>query len=161
MTTKQQEREALEKIKGIVEELGENSYIGKAFEGCFEMARENIEDDFFDSWKERAERANREADMWRSKANELSARVASMHASIMKLEFSALDHDDLMECIDMVRERLDRCEAEIRAEAEAIIENAENPESDAFKDAVRRHKIAKDAKAHYEAMLERLDGVKH
>lgn len=33
MTTKQQEREALEKIRKIVSALGEGSYIGTAFEG--------------------------------------------------------------------------------------------------------------------------------
>ena len=31
--TKDQERKALEKIRKIVEELGEDSYIGMAFEG--------------------------------------------------------------------------------------------------------------------------------
>lgn len=45
MTTKEQERKALEKIKKIVEELGENSYVGTAFAGCFEDAEQNIEYD--------------------------------------------------------------------------------------------------------------------
>lgn len=46
MATKAQEREALEKIRKIVEGLGENSYISMAFEGCFDDAEENIENDF-------------------------------------------------------------------------------------------------------------------
>ena len=37
--TKDQEREALEKIKAIVESLGPDSYVGTAFEGCLEIAR--------------------------------------------------------------------------------------------------------------------------
>lgn len=45
MTTKDQERKALAKIKAIVEGLGENSYIGTALAGCFEKAEENIEYD--------------------------------------------------------------------------------------------------------------------
>ena len=57
MTTKEQERKALEKIKKIVEELGENSYIGMAFEGCFEIAEANIVNDFACSMKQRAESA--------------------------------------------------------------------------------------------------------
>lgn len=57
MTTKEQERKALEKIRKIVEELGENSYIGTAFEGCFELAEENIENDFGCSMKQRWETA--------------------------------------------------------------------------------------------------------
>lgn len=55
MTTKQQEREALEKIRKIVEALGEYSYIGTAMAGMFEDAEENIENDFAMSWKDRAE----------------------------------------------------------------------------------------------------------
>ena len=53
--TKDQEREALAKIKAMVEELGPNSYLRTAFDGCFEDAENNIENDFGDSWKARAE----------------------------------------------------------------------------------------------------------
>lgn len=55
MATKDQERKALEKIRKIVEGLGEESYIGKAFEGCFEMAKQNIDSDFWNSWKDKYE----------------------------------------------------------------------------------------------------------
>lgn len=46
MVTKNDERKALEKIKKIVEELGDDSYISVAFEGCFDIAEENINNDF-------------------------------------------------------------------------------------------------------------------
>ena len=52
MSTKEQELKALEKIRKIVEDLGEESYIGTAFEGCFEIAEENIENDFACSMKQ-------------------------------------------------------------------------------------------------------------
>ena len=55
MTTKEQERKALEQIRKIVEGLGEDSYIGIAFEGCFEKAAENIDNDWACSWKQVAE----------------------------------------------------------------------------------------------------------
>ena len=45
MTTKQQEREALEKIREIVAALGENSYAGTAFKGVFNIAEQNIDCD--------------------------------------------------------------------------------------------------------------------
>ncbi len=51
--TKEQERKALANIKKIVEELGEGSYIGMAFTGCFETAESNIENDFADSMQHR------------------------------------------------------------------------------------------------------------
>lgn len=49
MTSKNQEREVLKKIRKIVEELGEDSYVGTTFEGAWELAEENIENDFASS----------------------------------------------------------------------------------------------------------------
>lgn len=46
MTTKEMERKALEEIKAIVNGLGKDSYIGMAFEGCFEIAEQNIDNDW-------------------------------------------------------------------------------------------------------------------
>lgn len=45
MTTKAQEIKALEQIRKIINGLGEDSYIGTAFEGCFEIAAQNIDMD--------------------------------------------------------------------------------------------------------------------
>lgn len=61
MTTKEQERKVLARIKKMVESLGEDSYIGTAFEGCFEIAEENIEDDVVCSMKQRYENASEDA----------------------------------------------------------------------------------------------------
>ena len=60
--TKQQERDALAKIRAMVEELGPDSYLAAAFAGCFDIADQNIEYDFGDSMKVRAESANRDAE---------------------------------------------------------------------------------------------------
>lgn len=59
MTTKEQERKVLAQIAKLVEGLGEDSYIGTAFEGCFEIAKWNIENDWACSMKDRAETAER------------------------------------------------------------------------------------------------------
>lgn len=53
--TKAQERETLEKIKAMVEELGPQSYLKTAFDGIFEDAEQNIEDDAAYSMKARLE----------------------------------------------------------------------------------------------------------
>jgi hypothetical protein len=45
MSTKEQERNTLEKIKKMVAELGENSYLASAFTGAFKLAEQNIDDD--------------------------------------------------------------------------------------------------------------------
>lgn len=54
VSTKDKEIKALEKIKAIVNEIGgDDSYIGMAFKGCFDLAEENIANDFGDSWIDR------------------------------------------------------------------------------------------------------------
>lgn len=53
MTTKDQERQAIEKIRKIVEGLGENSYVGFAMDGILELAEDNIREDTAYSMKER------------------------------------------------------------------------------------------------------------
>ena len=59
MTTKEQEKKALEQIKKIIAGLGEGSYIAMAMDGMIEDAEENIENDFALSWKERAKIATK------------------------------------------------------------------------------------------------------
>lgn len=82
MTTKEQERKALAQIRKIVEGLGENSYIGTSFEGCFEIAEENIENDFACSMKERREAAEAAEDSLREKVAQLQKTLAEDNAVI-------------------------------------------------------------------------------
>ena len=60
--TKEQERKVLEQIRKMGEELGVDSYIAMAFEGCFEIAESNIDNDFGCSMKQRTESAERKAE---------------------------------------------------------------------------------------------------
>lgn len=53
--SKQQERDALDQIRAIVDTLGPDSYLATAFAGCFEDAEENIKNDFACSMKQRLE----------------------------------------------------------------------------------------------------------
>lgn len=46
VATKEQERKTLEKIRQMVAELGTDSYLAAAFDGAFEIAEQNIENDF-------------------------------------------------------------------------------------------------------------------
>lgn len=59
--TKQQEREALDKIRKLVEQLGPDSYLATTFEGCFDLAAENIENDWARSMADRVRRAEKRA----------------------------------------------------------------------------------------------------
>ena len=68
MTTKEQERKALEQIKKIVSGLEENSWVATALDGMIEDAEENIENDFANTWKGRAKDAETRAKAFRAKA---------------------------------------------------------------------------------------------
>lgn len=61
IATKDQERDALAKIKKIVEGLGPQSYLATAFEGCFQDAEDNIENDFAFSMASRYESEHEKA----------------------------------------------------------------------------------------------------
>lgn len=86
MATKEQERKALEQIRKIVASLGEDSYIGMAFEGCFEDAEENIENDFALSWKDRAETISKEYDRSMNLIHEVTEENKALKAWAEKAE---------------------------------------------------------------------------
>lgn len=75
MTTKEQERKVLAQIKKLVDELGEDSYIGTAFEGCWLIAHDNIENDWACSMKQRAESAEKKLGELGRKYDEDMARM--------------------------------------------------------------------------------------
>lgn len=81
MASKEQERQALEKIKKIVKDLGEASYIAQAFDGCFEMAENNIDDDIWDSMK--AQR-----NYYRDEAERLEKKIQEIRESIQEIRES-------------------------------------------------------------------------
>ena len=60
MATKADERKALEEIRRIVAGLGNDSYLAMAFDGCFEMAESNIENDFANNPKMSIENLQRD-----------------------------------------------------------------------------------------------------
>lgn len=84
LTTKEQERKAIQKIRKIVEELGENSYVGFAMDGVLELAEENIRDDTAYSMKKRAEIAWERADKAEKENKNLKAETEDLKKTIEK-----------------------------------------------------------------------------
>lgn len=78
MTTKEQERQAIEKIRKIVEGLGENSYVGFAMEGVLELAEDNIREDTAYSMKKNAEIAWEREDNASAFASLTSSRLQAI-----------------------------------------------------------------------------------
>ena len=101
--TKQQERDTLEKIKKMVAQLGPNSYLSAAFKGCFELAAENIENDWACSMADRARRAEKRAEELEDKlaesvkdyeaahavAEEKDAEIAQLKAQLAQMQETA------------------------------------------------------------------------
>ena len=74
MTTKEQEREALRQIQDILSRFEPDSYLSTAFDGCLADAESNIENDFADSWKQRAELAENRRNALQKENAELSVK---------------------------------------------------------------------------------------
>lgn len=86
MTTKEQELKALAQIKKIVDGLGEDSYIGTAFDGCFEIAETNIDNDWACSMKQRAESAEKKIEMHKADTANLLKAIAEKDRMIERLK---------------------------------------------------------------------------
>ena len=117
MSTKEQERKALEQIRKIVEDLGPDSYIATAFDGCFEIAAENIENDFACSMKQRVEAVVVENAKLRDKIKMLELDTRDLRLAIKKekevssvretaLQEKVLSDDDLCDCQQLVSDHI-------------------------------------------------------
>ena len=185
--TKQQERDTLEAIRKMVEELGPQSYLAIAFDGCFEDAESNIENDFGDSMKARWQDAEKRVAQAVGEIAELKDKLhreiqekqqarGEAQAAIREAEQRAdraiktaeddanfyrdkvLDSDDLTDIAQLIDGHISQLRDMVKASEVAILENAEHPETEIFTDAVRdRKNLTKDIE-YYQALAHR---VKH
>lgn len=162
--TKEQERKALEKIRKIVEEIGgAESYIGMAFEGCFEIAEENIENDFACSMKQRAESSEQAMHTAHDKVAEMTIElkeaqdtVSRLNEEVETLRERTISVNDLETFLALSLERKTSLDEEAANAASRIVENAGEPESVLFQNAVSDHRSAKRAADTYSAMAQRI-----
>ena len=85
--TKAEEREALAKIREILEGFGpEDTYIGKAFEGCVEQADENLSSDFMMSYKGRYDNVSEQLHAANVRIIELTKTLNQKDDAIARLE---------------------------------------------------------------------------
>ena len=152
--TKEQERKALEKIKKFVTDLGEDSYISMAFEGCFEIAEGNIENDFGCSMKQRAESSAAEAakykEMYESAVKDYEAEkrtVEELEQKVLTLEEAGAIKAILIDS---------KTEAITEESARKIVEFADNPDSAEFKQAVQDNRHNKQLVEESEKLIQRI-----
>lgn len=135
--TKQQEREALDKIRKIVEQLGPDSYLATTFEGCFDLAAENIDNDWACSMADRARRAEKRAAELEDKLTESVKDYEAAHAAAH--EVAAQKDREIAQLKDRLSEK---------SRAEAACANCQNS---LLKKAAEAERIAGEAERRAEA----------
>lgn len=163
MTTKEQEFKALARIKKIVADLGEGSYIAAAFEGCFEIAEDNIRNDFACSMKQKAE-LNLAAfqdvsEKYERLQKEQSATQKALDEAREKLKqqkSKALTDEQTRQMIICLNREIEKLNDKTDFEASEIIRLADNPGSSEFAKAVANHRAASEMASEYVKLVQRL-----
>lgn len=86
MSTKEQEMEALRKIKEILSGIDPDGYVATALDGCLEIAEDNIGNDFLCSMKQRADSATDEANAYRELSEKYKKDCITYKAENEQLE---------------------------------------------------------------------------
>ncbi|RKI66955.1 hypothetical protein D7V91_11445 [bacterium 1xD42-67] len=165
--TKRNERETLEVIRQMVADLGPDSYIGTAFEGCFEDAEWNIENDWGNSQKRLADAAAEKVTELEAKVKELEGKLAQeiaekqqardeAQAVIRKLEAKTLSAEDLEAVASILENQAEEAEELAEKAAAEIVRFAEAPALPEFAAAVSRHR---NHTAHAKSLQELLGKV--
>lgn len=147
-TTKEQERKALEKIKRIVSELGDDSYVATAFEGCIELAEENITNDFALSMKSRCESAENTILDCKNKITELEENLNTTRADyddlmvrMKDLSKCIISDEELQKCSDYLHTLIAIYNREASIYSMTIVKFADTPDNPEFTEAVKYHRI--------------------
>lgn len=119
--TKQQEREALDKIRKIVEQLGPDSYLATTFEGCFDLAAENINNDWACSMADRARRADKRAEEAEEKRIEAELGYNRL---VDKLAEAEKDYEAAHAAAHAVAEEKDAEIAKLKARIQELLEDS-------------------------------------
>lgn len=135
--TKEQELKALEKIKKIVAGLGENSYIGMAFEGCFEIAEDNIGNDFGCSMKQRAESSEAKAEKYKEMYENALKDYEAEKRTVEELEQKVLTLEEAGTIKTLLIHNKTVAAKRAEESARIIVEFADTPDSAEFKQAVQ------------------------
>lgn len=174
LATKRNERDTLEVIRQMVADLGEDSYLATAFQGCFEIAEQNIENDFGDSMKGRVESAEKKLAEAEKKIESLldqldesqkdwEAAHAAGHAiadqkdaEIKALQAQVLSPDDLEDVRQLLADRVDNAEHMASQAADDIVKYADDPAGKEFRQAVADHRNFSGTAKYYRELLGRV-----
>lgn len=106
MTTKAQERSALQKIREILETLDSDGYVNTAMDGVLDIAETNIENDWACSLKERLDSATAELNRFRAANIDLCDTLQVGRARITELEEQLVQAESTIEDLSRSNQRL-------------------------------------------------------
>lgn len=164
--TKEQERETMEKIKAMVAELGPQSYLKTAFDGVFEIAEMNIDDDAAYNFPGRVDdlekrlkemgsvynAAKRDADVAQKALEDARAQLEEAQEQIAALKRQQLPEELRRDLWVMVTTEAEASRARMAEAADKMATGADNPGCVLFKDGVALYRAEK---ARAEAMEQR------
>ena len=157
--TKEQERETMEKIKAMVAELGPQSYLKTAFEGVFEVAEMNIDEDAAYSFpgrvsllEEQLKEMGSKYNAARSDVEVLRSQLDHAQGQIDTLKRQQFPEELRRDLWVMVTTEAEASRARMADAAEKMAVGADNPGCVLFKDAVALYRAEK---ARAEAMEQR------
>ena len=114
MSTKEQEMEALQKIKEILSGIDPNGYVATALDGCLEIAEDNIGNDFLCSMQQRADSATDEADAYRDLSEKYKHECIKYKAENEQLELRiAEDRKNYTSILQKLNNEVEEKEKEI------------------------------------------------
>ena len=166
--TKEQERDTLEAIRKMVEELGPQSYLATAFEGCFADAESNIENDFGDSMQRRWESAVEKLSALQEENNRLKAELADRtlkeQLAAAQEQITALRRQQLPEQLRrdlwmMTTNEAEASRVRMAEAADKMAVGADNPGCVLFKESVARYRAEKTRAESMEQMADALDAL--
>lgn len=164
--TKQQERDTLEAIKKMVSELGPKSYLATAFDGCFQDAEDNIDDDAAYSMKGRWESSEQRIKGLESKLraaqvgiNELVQKDEERKSALERMSALVLSQDDLDDVHQLLDARIYELEEKAERAALEIVKCADDPAGEEFRQAVLDNRNYTKNAGYYRELLGRVVAV--
>lgn len=144
MTTKEQERTALNKIRNILGTLDADSWVNTAFKGVCDIAQENIDNDFACSPIERIEVLEKKLEETEIALDDTKCELADatkqMNRFKERLDENYKKDSKRCEILDALRAKYEKALEEAN---ERVLEYCGNPESTEFKSAVASRQDAK------------------
>ena len=164
--TKEQERETLEKIKAMVAELGPQSYLKTAFEGVYEVAEMNIDEDAAYSFPGRVNILEEQLREMGSKYNAARSDTEVLRSQLdhAQEQADALKRQQLPVWLHsavygLASEELATSKARMEQAAETMAYYAEAPQDIAFAEAVKGYRAAKERRDVCEQIVKGLEAL--